>query len=335
MNRRRFARTLGCLAAAPTLGATRGRSSVRVVRNGHGPGRDLAVISWRTRDGEDAGEVDLPFTSAPTEDANKGRIGPLAIRIAALGGVPNAFEWDTREWQWWRGYPRVFGPRNDEYTRLVSATGGVRQYGWGVRVWTQYEMDGVETRQDWLFPDFDRDAAIAYDCVITIHNRQNKPLDEYGQFFATYVAWNDRKGHFYWDENGALVNFADRGGKHLDYFVAAAGSECARLGYVPHCARGGGTVKAHWRKPVSVSIAGPRGLHHIQMTEEAVTSAIGMGGRGYAQDYILSPPGLHLPAGSSFRTHVRHVFAVATGETLQTLWDAFAASHRRVYALTT
>jgi hypothetical protein len=148
----------------------------------------MAVVSWRTRDGRDIGEVDLPFASRATGDANQGRIGPLALRIPALGGVPNAHEWDTREWQWWKGFSRPFGPQNDEYTRLAPATGGTEQSAWGVRVWTRYESDGVETRQDWLFPDLAPGAIIGYDCVVAVRNLGTAPLEEYGQFFASYVA---------------------------------------------------------------------------------------------------------------------------------------------------
>jgi len=221
----------------------------------------------------------------------------------------------------------------------VPAAGGAEQRQWGVLVWTRYESDGVETRQDWLFPDLDPRGDIYCDCVITIRNRTGAALKEYGQFFASYLAWNDGKGHFYWSESGELANFSDGGGRHLDFYVTARDSVCARLGRVPHCARGGGRVRAFWRKPVSVSIAGPRGLHHVQMTEERLTSALAMGGRGYAQDYILAPPGLTLAAGATFRAHVRHIFGKPTGggwqNTLNAWWKAFAASHLRAHSLAT
>ncbi len=340
MDRRQFAEVLGGLVASPALhyaGTRTAQSTFRIAHDGDGPGRNLVQLAWRTRAGLPVGEVSIPVTSPVTEEGSKGRIGPLALRLPALGSVPNAFEWDTREWQWWKGYPRPFGGRNDEYTRLVPATGGAEHRPEGVRVWSEYESDSVRTTQEWLFADLEPDGPIFYDCLITIRNNREAALAEYGQFFATYVAWNEKKGHFYWSEDGGLVNYLDRGAKHLDYFVTARGSSYEKMGRVPHCARGGGKIQALWRKPVSVSVAGPGGLHHVQMTEEGVTAAIGMGGSGYAQDYILSPPGMVLAPGAGFRAHIRHLFgAPKNGDwatTLASWWRRFEADHRQVHGI--
>jgi hypothetical protein len=73
------------------------------------------------------------------------------------------------------------------------------------------------------------------------------------------------------------------------------------------------------------------------MTEESVTSAIGMGGRGYAQDYILAPRGLKLAPGAEFRAHVRHIFGAPEKRdwtrTLDSWWTAFRDSHKRIHSL--
>ena len=59
MYRRAFAGGLGGLvmrSALDTASARVGRSACRVVKDGHGPGRDMAVVAWRTRDGRDIGK---------------------------------------------------------------------------------------------------------------------------------------------------------------------------------------------------------------------------------------------------------------------------------------
>ena len=332
---------VGFTALAPPLhadDAELGKTTFRIVKDGHGPTRDLVIVAWRRRSGDDFGDVEIPVTSGPTTNSSLGRIGPLALKLPALGSVPNAYEWDTREWQWWKGFSRPFGGENDEYTRLVPADGGAERKEWGVRVWSRYVSDGVQTTQEWFFADLDQGEPVTYDCLITIQNVAQTPREEYGQFFATYVAWNQDRGHFYWAADGQLVNYLDRGARGLNYFVTARGSPYEKLGHVPHCARGGGKVKAVWQRPISVSHPGPRGFHHVQMTEEAVTAALGMGGRGYAQDYILAPPGMTLATGASFRAHVRHVFVKPTGgdwpKTLNSLWDDFSADHEQIHKMT-
>jgi len=311
-----------------------GKSTFRIIKDGHGPARDLVVVAWRRSAGEGLGDVEIPVTSGRTTNASLGRIGPLALKLPSLGSVPNAYEWDTREWQWWKGYPRPFGGDNDEYTRLVPAVGGAERKEWGVRVWSRYESDGVRTTQEWFFADLGPTDPIAYDCLISIQNISGTAREEYGQLFATYVEWNSRRGHFYWEADGGLVNYLDHGGHGLSYYVTAQGSPYEKLGHVPHCARGGGKIKAVWQRPVSVSQPGPRGFYHVQMTEEAVTAALGMGGRGYAQDYILAPLGMSLAPGQSFDGHVRHVFVRPTGgdwpKTLQSLWEDFSADQQRI-----
>jgi hypothetical protein len=327
---------MGLLAAGTLAGAAvkagegpRWHSSHRIQRDGHGNGRDLAILTWKTRGGEEAGEVQVPITG-------DGRIGPVSIKLPALGGVPNDNEWDTREWQWWKGYP--FDPGQKRPREVAPAVGGVDTGPGGVRVWTRFVCDDVETTQEWFFADLDRADRAVYDCLITVRNGGSKVLEEYGQFFASYTAWNKEKGHHYWATDGALVNYSDRGGRHLDYYVTAKGSAFDRLGYVPHCPRGGGKVKATWRHPVSVSQPGPRGHRHIVMTEEARTAAITQGMSGVAQDYIIYRPGGVLRPGGSFQVHVRHLIAEASPDqlpkALETWWSAFSKDHDRIRRLT-
>jgi len=304
------------------------QSEFAIVKDGHGPGRDLAVITWKTRTGRPAGTVQAPVTGT-------GRIGPVSVDLPAVGGVPNAHEWDTREWQWWKDCPFDRGrmrPRLDSTT-----TGGADAGPGGVRVWTRFLCDGVETTQEWFFDDLDRADRASYNCLITIANHRKEALEQYGQFFACYTAWNGKNGHFYWSADGALVNYRQAGSRHLDYYVTAPGSIFARLGRVPHCPRGGGAVKATWKHPVSVSLPGPGGYRHVVMSEEARTSAIAQGMSGIAQDYLVYPPAGRLGPGQTFRVHVRHLIVRATDEQLprrlDRWWAEFVRDHERVRRL--
>ena len=304
------------------------QSEFNVVKEGHGPGRDLVVVTWKTRAGQPAGMVQVPVTGT-------GRVGPVSIDLPAVGGVPNANEWDTREWQWWKDCPfdqARMRPRLDSTT-----TGGADAGPGGVRAWTRFVCDGVETTQEWFFDDLDGADQAAYDCVITITNHHAEALEEYGQFFACYTAWNGKKGHYYWNADGTLVNYQHMGSRHLDYYVTAGDSMFARLGRVPHCPRGEGAVKATWKHPVSVSLPGPGGYRHVVMSEEARTSAIAQGMQGIAQDYLIYPPEGRLAPGGTFRTHVRHLVVRATDEQLPQLlerwWAEFTRDHERIRRL--
>lgn len=306
-------------------------STFTVQKDGHGQGRDLVVISWKTRTGAEAGTVMTPVSGL-------GRIGPVSIRLAAVGDDPNASEWDTREWQWWKGFSRPFSGGDDKYARHVPATGGAEMNGPRIRVWARYVSDQVETVQEWFFDDLDRPDQAAYDCLITIRNLGREPLEEYGQFFASYTAWNEERGHFFWDEDGTLANFSDRGGTHLDFYVTAKGSPFDKLGRIPHCARGGGKIRAVWRHPAIVSQPGPSGHRHIVLCEEARTAGVAQGMSGVAQDYILFPPGGTLRAGASFSAHVRHLLVKPAADEslakeLEAWWNAFAEDHERVHKL--
>ncbi|MEX0712328.1 MAG: hypothetical protein WD278_08255, partial [Pirellulales bacterium] len=198
--------------------------------------------------------------------------------------------------------------------------------------------DQVETVQEWFFGDLDRPDQAAYDCLITIRNLGREPLEEYGQFFASYTAWNEGRGHFFWDEDGTLANFSDRGGTHLDFYVTAKGSPFEKLGRIPHCARGGGKIKAVWRHPALVSQPGPSGHRHVVLCEEARTAGVAQGMSGVAQDYILFPPGGTLRAGEPFSAHVRHLLVKPAADELlakelEAWWNAFAEDHERVHKL--
>ena len=76
-----------------------------IVKDGHGKGRDLAIVTWKTKFGATTGVVKAPITG-------NGRIGPVSLKLRALGSVPNAYECDTREWQWWKDYPFATNTRH-------------------------------------------------------------------------------------------------------------------------------------------------------------------------------------------------------------------------------
>lgn len=296
------------------------------IENGHGEGRDLIKIRWRTVAGADAGHVEIPITG-------KGRIGPVKVQLLAMENAPNHAEWDTREWQWWKSYP--FEPSQMRPREIAVATGDAKVTPNGIRVWTRFVCDEVETTQVWLFADLERPDACRYDCLITVRNTGKQTLAEYGQFFACYTAWNESNGHFYWGADGKLVNYRDRGSQHLDYYVTAKGSRFDKLKHVPHCPRGGGLVKDVWQHPISISHPDPRGYRHIVMSEEARTAAIAQGMKGIAQDYLIYPPGGDLAPGESFGVHVRHLLVkVPEDELVGRLaqwWGEFVKDHQDVH----
>jgi len=304
-------------------------SSFKIIKDGHGEGRDLVVVAWRTEAGRKAGEVRVPVTGL-------GRIGPTEIRLAAADRSPSHWEWDTREWQWWKEYP--FEPGEMRPRKAAPASGGAEMTPAGVRVRTRFVCDDVETTEEWLFDDLASPGEASYDCIITVRNLREETLEEYGQFFACYTAWNERDkkrlGHFYLAEDGTLVNYLDRGGVHLNYYVAARDSFFGKLGRVPHCPRGEGAIKDFWKHPVSISQPTERGWRHIVMSEEARTSAISQGMRGVAQDYLLYPPGMSLAPGDSFSAHIRHLLVKVSDDELpgelEEWWAEFEADHEIV-----
>jgi len=307
-------------------------SGFTIEKNGHGEGRDLVVLSWKTREGRDAATVRIPVTGLGKNPND--RIGPVSILLEGAKDDANAHEFDTREWQWWKNYPRPVGFNADKYTRLVPARGGADKGAGGVRAWTRYVSDDVETTQEWFFGDLPGADEAAYDCLITVKNSGAQALDEYGQFFASYTKWH-AQGQFYWAADGTVANYPKDA--HLNFFVVAKGSVFEKLGRVPHCPRGGGKVKAAWRRPVSISSPNAQGFRHVILVEEAFAAAVTQGMGGSAQDYVIAPPGLRLDASASFRVHVRHHFlrAPADGlaQQLEKLWDAFSRDHATMHRL--
>ena len=197
-----------------------------------------------------AGPDQFPFCWRASEERPRFRTLPAVFQTTANGTRANG--------SGWKGLS--FNVIDQMRPRYHSTTvGGVDQGAGGIRVWSQFSCDDVTTTQEWFFSDLrDEDSAI-YDCLVTVRNDREETLDEYGQFFACYTAWNQevkapvwdhtkRKwepsttglGHFYWSSNGELVNFLDKGGSHLDYYVVAEGSPFEKLGFIPHCPRGRG-----------------------------------------------------------------------------------------------
>ena len=333
-------------------------STFRTLKEGHGEGRDLVVVTWKTQSGKEAGQVFVPVTG-------KGRTGPVSVVLASIGGnlsipytagsIPNYAEWDTREFQWWKGLPFEFF--NAKRPRFHSNTvGGVDEGPGGVRVWSQFICDGVRTTQEWFFNDLERENVGIYDCLITVRNDRKETLPEYGQFFACYTAWNyiakppvwdesSRKwspdgegiGHFYWSSGGKPVNYLDRGGTHLDFYVVRTASPFEKLGHIPHCPRGGGKVGDTWTHPVSVSQPGPGGYRHVVLCEEGPLSALACGMRGIAQDYLIYPPSGDFNPGEAFRVHIRHLLAKAAPDELPEMfekwWGEFCVDHNRIRGL--
>ena len=299
-----------------------------IVKDGHGKGRDLAIVTWKTKFGTTTGVVKAPITG-------NGRIGPVSLKLRVLGSIPNAYEWDTREWQWWKDYP--FDLNQMRPREVAPARGGGDTGPGGVRIWTRFVCDDIETVQEWFFADLAQIDHLSYDCVITVRSLRKNVLEQYGQFFASYTAWNGENGHFYWNADGKLVNYKDVGSRHLDYYVTAAGSMFHKLGRVPHCPRGGGNVRATWKHPVSVSLSNSNGYRHVLMTEERRTAAIAQGMRGIAQDFLIYPTDAQLRLGEKFRVHVRHLIVKVSEkqlpEQLKLWWSKFAGEHQRFHKL--
>lgn len=307
--------------------AAEGEGVIAKVQDAASKGQDVAWVDWNRRGGAAVGRARIRVSGL-------GRIGPV-IELADGKGSPNHSEWDTREWQWWKDCP--FKAEQMRPRELAEARGGAEVMAGGVRVQSRYVCDDVETMQEWFFADIEEGNPIAYDCLITVRNLSKNALEEYGQFFASYTAWSADKGHFFWSSDDTLVNYLERGGKHLDYYVTGKGSVFEQLGYIPGCPRSGGIIKATWKHPVSISQPAEKGLRHIVMSEEARTSAVVQGMDGIAQDYVIYPPGQRLGAGESFSVHVRHVIAAVDEKdptaTLEKWWDEFAKDHARVRAM--
>ncbi len=317
------------------IGINDTHSSCRVIENGHGPGRDMVVVDWKTVSGDNAGEVHVPVTG-------KGRTGPVMIRLQAMEVLPTRHEWDTREWQWWKNAP--FDPDQMRPREVSVTTGGADVVPGGVRVWSRYLCDGIETTQEWFFTDLEHPDFAVYDCLTTVKNRRPQQLEEYGQFFACYTLLNgaqakkdEAAGHFYISHQGNLVNYRDVGSIHLEYYVTQAGSLFDRLGYIPHCPRGGGKVKDRWKYPVSISLPSPREFRHMVLTEQAHTAAIAQGMYGLAQDYLIYPTDGILEVDGVFSVHIRHLLVrIPAQELLQRvddLWSEFTNDHVRVHGL--
>jgi hypothetical protein len=317
-------------------------SNVRIVKDGHGKDRDMAILAWHNKQGKEIGMVRTVITGV-------GRTGPASVELFAAApkrmgynaaGNPNYAEWDTREWQWWKGFPLELvnqdRPRNHSTT-----TGGADTSPGGVRVWSQFNCDDVLTTQEWFFDDLEESDVGVYDCILTIQNNTKKTLEEYGQFFASYTIWNTN-GHYYWSSDGQLINYFDRTGDDLNYYVVAKDSPFEKLGQIPHCPRGEGKVGDTWKHPVSISKK--MTLHdfdsdyrHIIMTEEYLTAGIGSGMNGKAQDYIIYPPSIDFKPGEVLKMHVRHLIVPATQEELpeklEKWWQEFTNDHERIHSL--
>jgi hypothetical protein len=323
----------GSLPAAETA---KPHTTCRVAKDNTGKGNDVAVVLWKTREGKDAGEVQIPISGL-------GIIGPVSVALKSAGGVPNDGGWDCREWMWWNGYPHGEQVRS---RTDAPATGSADEVADCVRVSSQYGCDGVTVLEEWFLVDLETEEVGGYDCLITIRNTGDRPLEEFGFLFTNCVSWNKKgdkwAGHWYWSSDGSLVNYNDKGSDNLNYYVTGAGSPFEKLGRVPHCPRPKegekGQIKALWKHPVSISHPGPNGHRHVLMVEEACTAALSCGTQGQEQVYILRPPQWPgFPPGQAFSAHVRHLLVKASDEELakqlDQWWAAFAADHPRIHSL--
>ncbi|MBN1675788.1 MAG: hypothetical protein JXR37_32390 [Kiritimatiellae bacterium] len=312
-------------------------SSWDMIPDGYGPGKDKVAIVWKATTGAVAGHVEVLVSG-------EGNTGPQKIMLAAAGASPSQGAWDCREWHWWKNCP--FDPA-EMRPRKTRATGGVDAGPGGIRVWSRYLTDGVEVLQEWFFDDLANADAGRYDALCTFRNTHDTTLEEYGQFFASYTAWNDpvggggwrhpnAAGHLYWNGAGQLVNFKTAGGAHLDYYVVEAGSPFHQLGHIPHCPKGGGVVKDVWKYPLSISQPNANGYRHVILCERNGVSALAQGENGVAQDYLLYPPGVDFEPGRTFSVHVRHLIEHLPSEPelpafLDAAWQQFVAAHTRVH----
>ena len=212
--------------------------------------------------------------------------------------------WDCREWQMWRGRPFGLEMR----PRRAPADSGCDLAGDRIRVWSQYEVDGVRTRQCWLFADVDDGDAIQYDCLMSLENVAGEGFVEYSQFFADYTEVNGLNGCYFWHgDTGELVNFLDLFVFHLQAFVVDPGSPFLELNSIPHFPRTEGLINATWRFPLMVGHATDRGWRHVILAEPEYAAGISCGMKGVAMDYVLYPGRLRFEAGERFTAHIRHL----------------------------
>lgn len=246
----------------------------------------------------------------------------------------NHSTWDCREWQMWRG--RTYG--REQRPRWVPAQCGHQASADHLRIWCQYEVDGVRTRQEWFFGDQLDAESLVYDCLITVENISSKKILDYTQFFACYTEVNGRDGAYFWDKSGELVLSWDIGIEHLDKFIVAEGSPIDEAGSLPHFPRTEGLVGAHWKKPVLVGQRTSRNWRHVVMVEQTYAAAITLGMTGVAMDYVLYPGRLVFQPGESFTNHIRHFLLRSPDlpelERLGQLYHEFGQDHERIKCLT-
>ena len=104
----------------------------RIVKNGCGQGKDMAVVIWRTKQGLQVGQVRLQINGP-------GTTGPISVILRDVGRRPyshltnpNYGSWDTREWQWWKGLAAELV--NQDRPRNYSTTIGGADKGPGGRI---------------------------------------------------------------------------------------------------------------------------------------------------------------------------------------------------------
>ena len=236
--------------------------------------------------------------------------------------------WDCREWQMWRGREHGLEMR----PRRTPAVSGCDVDDERLRVWSQYEVDGVRTNQSWSFADVTDSDALQYDCRITVENVSIHQLAEYSQFFANYTDINGLNGCLFWHaETGELVNFLDIFVFHLQAFVVDPQSPFLELNCIPHFPRTEGLINATWRFPVLVGQATECGWRHVILMQRQYTAGISCGMKGVAMDYVLYPGKLTFEPGEQFTAHIRHLVLrcpqLPPTAYLERLWQRFESEH--------
>jgi hypothetical protein len=280
--------------------------------------------------------VTTPISTHTLRDAEGLAIVALTFDPRGLSGIKTPDEpdavwmpqaarqgaWDYREWQWWKGHPWGDGCR-PRFHAIVTLEAEPR----GPTI--QYEIDGFSCRQQFIMPDSIDPAAPYWDCVISVRNDTGQEVEEYGQFFACYTEMNQRRSHWFWDRDGTLDRWENRGVVHVDGYVVHPKAYFLTGGAIPHCPRGDGKVIGTWHHPVLVSNASPAGWRSVILLDPDHTAAITQGADGDAMDYILFP-GAESPtfaAGQSFTARVRHHLVrsseLPSSERLEKLWVNF------------
>ncbi len=320
----------------------------------HRDGRALAAITVRGKGNPFTGvewlqPYDEPFNLVYWRVTHE---HPTDIQFDDISSRPVVHSsWDCREWNMWRGRP--YG--NEQRPRQVNSECGAGEKDDHIILWCEYEVDGIHTRQHWLFAEQENDNALVYDCVTTVENRNDSPLADYSQFFASYTQANCWvKENFRWppardwdnldpaawylDAGGSLKSNLDAGIVHLEKFIVGRGSPIDQAGRLPHFPHSDGLVAAYWQLPVLVGLPTSRHWRHVLMTEAQHTAALSLGMAGTAMDYVLYPGHMCFAPGEQFTAHVRHVILrsedLPTANRLAALYAQFAADHDHCKSLT-